>query len=134
MPARPLSRTRRLVVPPPTRLQAALAFPEQLSTGLRLYRTTPARLRRPEPLLRLAVGVVSVWFTSLFGALAVFTIRTAAADALHRGPTWAYAYLGAAALGPVAFALVLTRRHRAGFGALAAMFVLGQAATLAAIL
>jgi hypothetical protein len=127
-------RARRLVVPPPSRLESMLARPDQVAAALRLYRRTPAPLRRPQLALRVGVAVMTTWFTLLFGALAVFTTRTAAGGAFHRGPSWAYAYVVAAALGPIGLALFLTRRHRAGVGALAAMFVLGQIATLAAIL
>ena len=127
-------RTRRLVVPPPSRLQSLLALPDQLSTGRRLYRAAPPWLRRPQPAARFGVTIVSTWFTLLFGALAVFTMRTPAGEAIHRGPVWAYAFAVAAALGPVGLLLFLTRRHRAGLGALVAMFVVGQLATFAAIL
>ena len=133
-PPRTIVRPRRLVVPPPTRLQSLLALPEQITTGRRIYASIPPRLRRPEPALRVGVAVVSTWFTLLFGALAVFTTRTPAGDAIHRGPAWAYAFALAAVLGPVGLTLFLTRRHRAAIGALAAMFVVGQLATFAAII
>lgn len=128
------TRPRRLRVPPPTRLQSLLALPEQITSGLRLYHRTPTRLRRPEPAIRLGVAVVSTWFTLLFGALAMFTTRTPAGTVIHRGSGWAYAYVLAAVLGPIGLMLFLTRRHRAGVSALAAMFLLGQLATFATIL
>ena len=111
-----------------------LSLPDQVAAGMRLYRNTPARLRRPEPAMRLGVTAVSVWFTLLFGALAIFTTRTGAGAAFHRGSSWAWGYAGAALLGPIGLALFLTRRHRAGLGALGAMFLLGQLVTLAAVM
>lgn len=106
---------------------AIVNLPHTASSGVRWYRRTPRRLRRPGPAIRVGVATATVWFTTLFVLLGVLVNRLA--------PTvWADGYYLAALLGPAGLALLLAHRYREGSIVLASMFVVAQIVTVAALL
>ena len=118
----------RLILPPRSKLESVVSFPHQLATAVRVYRRTPPRLRRAEPAMRIGATVAAVWFAVLYTCLAVYAQRTAASAMTTVG------YGIAALLGPLGLGLFLTRRQRAGLGALGGMLVLGQVVTIASMM
>ncbi len=118
-----------LVAERPSLTDRVVAAPRQVRTVVAVYRRTPARLRRPEPALRLGVAATGAWFGALFALLAVATSRAATVDRVIT-----VAFAAAALLGPTGVALFLTRRPRPGLSALGAMLVLGQAGAVLAVL
>lgn len=121
MPARSLGHT-------------IVALPRNVSTGMRVYRSTPRRLRKPDPAVRAGVSVVTVWFSVLFVGLGVLLVRASSSGALHdTARPWVYGYFLAGVLGPVGLTLFLSRRYRAGLSVLGSMFLLVQLVTVAAI-
>lgn len=93
-----------------------------LRTGQRVYALTPRRLRRPEPALRAATAAITVWFVTLFLALAV-----QADGSIGVTPS---GYLVATLCGTAALVLVAKRQLRAALWCLAAMLVMGQSVTM----
>jgi hypothetical protein len=124
--------------PPPivarrSRTETLLTLPQQIALGVRLYQRTPARLRRPEPALRLGVASLSIWFTRLFAVLGVYAGRAVVTSQPDHRVLWSFGFYAAAALGPIGLGLFLTRRYRVGLGFIAAMLLMGQAVAIATI-
>jgi len=117
-----------------TRTQTLLTLPQQIALGMRVYRRTPSRLRRPEPALRLGVAALCVWFSMLFGILGLLAGRAVITTQPDHRVLWSFGFYGAAVLGPIGLGLFLTRRYRVGLGFIAAMLLTGQAVAIAAAL
>jgi hypothetical protein len=116
-----------------SRTQTLLTLPQQVALGLRVYQRTPPRLRRPEPVLRLGVASMCLWFSMLFAALGVFAGRAVVTSQHDHRVLWSYGFYVAALLGPIGLGLFLTRRYRVGLGFIAAMLLMGQAVAIATI-
>lgn len=117
-----------LIVPRPSPTAAWLRRPAQVRDGLRLYRSTPVWLRRPEVALRLGAAAAVAWFGLLFVALGIHAARVAS-------PAWVVAgYVTATAVGIAGLGVLLTRRPRAGAALIASMLVLGQVVAVASVL
>jgi hypothetical protein len=108
-------------------------WPRRLVSGTRLYRRTPAALRRPEPLARMGAVVFALWFGGMFLALGLLTRRSVTAATAPLPPLLFHSYFLAAGLGVIGLGFLLTRRYRVGLGLMAGMLALGQMVTIAAV-
>lgn len=124
----------RVIRPPATRLERLSGLPGRVAEGARLYRRTPPRLRRPEPVARAAVTAGATWCAVVFGALGALASRSTPALVLPAGVPVGTAFYAVAVLGAAAGAVFWTRRTRVGLRLLAAAAVAGPAVAVAAVL
>ncbi len=104
-----------------------------VATGTRLYRRTPAGLRRPKPVARIGAAVFVLWFGGMFLALGLLTSRSLTPATAPLPPALFNAYFLAAALGVLGLVGLLTGRHRLGLGLVLGMLAVGQVVTVAAV-